>query len=369
MFTPEVSIRVMGEYHGIEGLPFLPDFQRQARVFFFLRNTSGEAASKNVVIAESYARTEEERLGLLALSSRYSPLETFVRTPFLRVASSMSPDEIDYKVATRVFTRKHSPEYLFDYYTQQLICLDELRASTDFLLDSEYHSPKEIEEIEVTKARIIKNIDDSGMAFYFGETDLAVAKYTSLLQDESHLTRGRHRSMVELVGSYIQDSRQFGIPTRILVHFGNGHVKGLVKALEKAFGDLEPKPNISGSYLSDGFYSYHYDLVSEMEIDPERSLTKREVINILLQNVFEGSPIVSSHTLKRSMSPEEFSAVIYHKIGSRSDAQIDEIIEVIKKRGFEQGLVQLTGMGGDIPFPGVSERILRRIRNFIALRR
>lgn len=248
-----------------------------------------------------------------------------------------------------------------------------LYQTTDFQLDSEFHPADKIKEIDRAAKGIEEASSKTAAALWFGEVDLAIEKYNPTLPAEAGFTRDRHAMMAGLVGVYVNEAQAKGIPTRILITFGGGHVRGLVRKFEGEFGDMSPKPEILSSHASGSFHSHRYDFLYELEANPDLVPTRRTSLNMALENVFLDSPMCGNHPLRQDVHRTELAAMIYPRLKDYSDDQINEVLKAVEDGGFEQGLTKLTGVGEIVASPRGLSRVMnwpqRRISKFFALGR
>lgn len=369
--NPEISIHVVGGRHDHRAIPSLYRYRKQAEEFFVPKDLNGQTKGLNVFVMENYSKTDAIRADFLALSGQYSLLEASIRSVFSGELRKVGIEEFDKRVARRIRERTDLPKWQVDYYYQRLIMLEDLRRGMDIQVDTEFHSSEEARYIVNKGEVMLKEQNRAALALSFGETDMAADIGLTSLMIEANLMRRRHKSIVNLARDYSKQSLILGFPLRLLVSFGEGHVKGLTRALDQSLSDL--KPNITSAYVEGEFLSHRYDLLYQMEFDQEYKPSKRGILVTLLQEIFVNSPLVADHPLHHNYSYSQADKIVYDFLDTCSLDDIDVLVKAAEEVDFEEALVQLTGMGAHAePLSGllrVLMRSARRINKLIALKR
>lgn len=366
--NPEVLIHVLGANHDSNGVEFFPSYKETALNFFFPKGRKGI----NLFILENYAFTSGWRDEFLAGQRIYSIHESMERGAFWKVKDQRSPEDISEKVRDRVREGVESLRYQRDYFTRRLIMLDELKKDVNFKVDSEYYSEAEVELNNSQGKEMLKRHKWGLAGLHFGEKDLSIKEFRESLAIEVAVTRRRHPALINLTKQYVEQARIAGLPVRVMINFGSGHVRSLVKGLEKAFTNLNARYSILSSYAeADDFLSHQYDLIGAMESDPQYIPNDREIINALLQVAFVVSSPCAEHPLRKRLFSAQLNNMLYPLLRDLSEKDVDNLLKTILVAGYEEGLTQLTGVGDHLEPPSLLCRMvtwpLRRVDKFMVL--
>lgn len=361
----EISIHIAGGRHNKKSVPFLSRYQQQAESFFIPRDSDGRTKGLNVFVIENYNQSDVKRAEFLRLSGEHSILEASIRSIYA-TDYKLGSEEFERSVARRIREVVDTPKWQSDYYVQRLIMLDELRGHMDVQVDSEFHSLEERKEISKKGVTMLKKQAQAENALFFGEIDLASDRYLPSLIIEADLMRRRHKSVSNLIESYDKVAHERGVPLRVIVNFGSGHVRGLVKTFEQSLSNLDP--NITYSYDHGEFLSHRYDLLYQMEFNQEHKPSNREILIALLHQIFADSPLVENHPLHRAYSYSRAGAIIYPLLDKCSIQGINTLVRTAEEVDFEEALVQLTGIGIQRePLSGLPRAIRRSTRRISKL--